>query len=292
MPGRKAKVAKGGMRWPKYRHVIFDCDSTLTAVEGIDVLAEQAGRGEDVRRLTEAAMAGEVDLEDVYAERLRQIRPFKGDIAGLRQVYKDNAVPDAGPIIRLLQHLGHEVYVISGGLEEPVREFGISLGVPAHHIRAVGVEYDQLVGTWWSNDEDRGERYLDHAKDVLAASEGKAEIISELIGEQKGRTLLVGDGESDLLAGKTADLFVGFGGVTVRPNVREGAPVFIDSGGLAPIAPLATGPSAISRLAEPSQRALFSAGLEAIQTSVRFGDASLASRFEGALAMALMEGSL
>ncbi|MCC6606951.1 MAG: phosphoserine phosphatase, partial [Anaerolineae bacterium] len=32
------------MRWPPYKHVFFDCDSTLTTVEGIDVLAETAGK--------------------------------------------------------------------------------------------------------------------------------------------------------------------------------------------------------------------------------------------------------
>ena len=59
------------MRWPHYEHVFFDCDSTLTAVEGIDVLAESAGKGQRVAVLTQAAMDGHVDLEDVYEKRLR-----------------------------------------------------------------------------------------------------------------------------------------------------------------------------------------------------------------------------
>lgn len=231
-------------------------------------------------------MAGEVDLEDVYGERLHRIRPLKADVVALRQVYKDNALPDARAVVRLLQHLGHEVYVISGGLEDPVREFGISLGVPSHHIRAVGVEYDQLVGTWWSHTEDRAERYLDYTKGALAVSEGKAEIIRELIGDEKGRTLLVGDGASDLLAGEAVDLFVGFGGVTARSKVREGAPVFIDSGGLAPVVPLAAGPSAVSRLEDDSHRALFREGVEAVQSRTRFGDAGLEIGFNDAVAAA------
>ena len=129
-------------RWPPYRHVFFDCDSTLTTVEGIDVLAGQAGRSENVKRLTDAAMNGEMDLEDVYGERLAQIHPSRTQVQSLRQVYKDNAVTDAALVIAVLQHLGHETYIVSGGLEDPVREFGISLGIPTDHIRAVGVEYD------------------------------------------------------------------------------------------------------------------------------------------------------
>ena len=151
-------------------------------------------------------------------------------------------------MIAVLQHLGHEVYIISGGLEEPVREFGISLGVSADHIRAVGVEYDELVGAWWSHHQGQEAHYLDHSRGALAMSEGKAEIVHELLGGRPGTSLLVGDGTSDLLAGEAVDLFVGFGGVAARPKVEAGAPVFVRSPGLAPILPLAAGPSAMSRI--------------------------------------------
>ena len=50
------------MRWPHYEHIFFDCDSTLTAVEGIDVLAESAGKRQRVEMLTQAAMEGDRDL--------------------------------------------------------------------------------------------------------------------------------------------------------------------------------------------------------------------------------------
>ena len=40
------------MRWPPFEHIFFDCDSTLTAVEGIDVLAETMGKRLRVETLT------------------------------------------------------------------------------------------------------------------------------------------------------------------------------------------------------------------------------------------------
>lgn len=272
------------MRWPPFRHVFFDCDSTLTAVEGIDVLAEQAGRASEIRRLTDAAMNGEIDLEDVYGERLRQINPTKAQVAGIRHTYKEHAIPDARLVISLLQHLGHEVYIVSGGLEEPVREFGLWLGVPRDHIRAVGLEYDQLVGAWWSQHEGQESRYLDFGKGALAVSEGKAEIIQELRGDGNGRAMLVGDGTSDLLAGEGLDLFVGYGSVAARPKVKEGASVFIEEGGLAPVVPLAAGPSAMTRLEETSYRALFWEGIQAVQNKTRFTDGALQAKFAGAVA--------
>ena len=273
----------GTIRWPPFRHVFFDCDSTLTRVEGIDVLAERADRGDEVKRLTEAAMNGEMDLEDVYGERLAHIQPSRADVQAIRQVYKDNAVADAAIVIAVLQHLGHEVYIISGGLEEPVREFGISLGVPAGNIRAVGVEYDELVGAWWSHHQGQEANYLDYGRGALAVSEGKNEIVHELKGTQPGSSLLVGDGTSDLLAGEAVDLFVGFGGVAARPKVEAGAPVFVRSAGLAPILPLAAGPSAIKRLEETSYRAAFWEGVERCRDTTRFRDETLGRKFSGAL---------
>lgn len=269
-------------RWPPFRHVFFDCDSTLTAVEGIDVLAERAGRGDEVRRLTDAAMNGEMDLEDVYGMRLEQIKPSRADVRALRQVYKDNVVADAAMVISVLQHLGHETYIISGGLEEPVREFGISLGVPADHIRAVGVEYDELIGAWWSHHEGQEAEYLDYGRGALAVSEGKEEIVRELVGSQPGRSVLVGDGTSDLLAGNAVDLFVGFGGVAARPRVVAGAPVFITSNGLAPVLPLAAGPAAYERLEETAYRAVFWEGVQRARDSTTFTDEILQEKFVAA----------
>jgi len=134
------------MRWPHYEHVFFDCDSTLTTIEGIDVLADHAGKKWRVEVLTRAAMDGELDLEEVYGKRLLAVKPTREQIRNIRQAYKRNVVEDAAAVIAALQHLGHKVYIISGGLAEPVEEFGIFLGVPQENIRAVGVAYNQLSG--------------------------------------------------------------------------------------------------------------------------------------------------
>ena len=41
---------------PKFRTVLFDCDSTLSAIEGIDELAVHCR--DEVEQLTDAAMRG------------------------------------------------------------------------------------------------------------------------------------------------------------------------------------------------------------------------------------------
>jgi phosphoserine phosphatase len=240
------------MRWRRFQHVFFDCDSTLTTVEGIDVLAENAGKGDHIKTLTNAAMDGEIDLKDVYGKRLELINPTRREIREIRQAYKNNIVEDAQELIAALQYLGHNVYIISGGLLDPVREFGIYLGVPAENIRAVGVQYNGLSGDWWLDnsvaDKTTTNSYLQYKQGALTVSDGKAQIVRELLGEQKGHALLVGDGNSDYHASPAVDLFVGFGGVVTRDQVLQDAPVFIHSPSIAPLLPLAAGPIAHHQL--------------------------------------------
>jgi phosphoserine phosphatase len=274
------------MRWPPFQHVIFDCDSTLTKVEGIDVLAESAGKGWRVSVLTKAAMGGDIDLEGIYAKRLSAVRPTRGEVQAIRRVYKQNAVADAAKVIAGLQALGHQIYIVSGGLAEPVIEFGLFLGVPRQNIRAVEVEYDSLSGRWWHNIDNRpnvAERYLTYSEEALTLSDGKARIIRELLGDQRGRSLLVGDGVSDLLASETVDLFVGFGGVTVRSQVRNSAPAFIWSASLAPVLAIAAGPVELGRLRGSRHEPVLDRSIELISSgAITFQSERLKEKFERA----------
>ncbi|MGB1252173.1 MAG: HAD-IB family phosphatase [Candidatus Promineifilaceae bacterium] len=238
------------MRWPYYDHVFFDCDTTLSTIEGIDILAESAGKKEAIEALTKAAMEGQLGLEDVYAKRLAAITPTKAQIRHVRDAYKQNIVEDAAEVIAALKYLGYKVYIISGGLYEPVAEFGVYLGVPRENIRAVEIEYDQLSGRWWEPQNDSGNdvKYMTFDEGPLTISDGKAQIVRELLGDQKGRSLLIGDGSSDLRASRAVDLFVGFGGVETRKPVLDNAPVFLHSSSLTPLLALVCGPAGLAPL--------------------------------------------
>lgn len=273
------------MRWPPFEHIFFDCDSTLTTVEGIDVLADLVGKRQRVEILTQAAMEGAIDLEEVYAKRLQTLRPTRQQVLDLRRSYKRNMVEDAARVVASLQALGHKVYIISGGLAEPVAEFGISLGIPRERIRAVGITYNELSGNWWEKSETDDKRYMTYTGGALTVSDGKAHIVRELLGEQRGRSILIGDGYSDLLAGHAVDLFVGYGGVVSRPKVRNSAPAFISSPSLAPVLALAGGPAELrilSKWAMPYQSLSFKAQYLIHKGVVEFNDEHLESKFRGA----------
>jgi len=268
------------MRWPHYEHVFFDCDSTLTTVEGIDILADSAGKRWRVEVLTQAAMDGDRDLEDIFAKRLRAVKPTHRQIRDIRRAYKQNIVEDARETVSVLLEFGHQVYIISGGLFEPVREFGIYLGIPAENIRAVGVTYNKLSGQWWIGGD---EQMMTYDESALTISDGKAEIVQEFLAGKRGRSLLVGDGYSDLLAGRAVNLFAGFGGVVQRGRVRQEAPLFVTSPSIAPVLTIAAGPAAVATLETPPYQALGQKSLQLIKSgAIIFNDQQLQEKFNKA----------
>ena len=268
-------------RWPVYRHVIFDCDSTLTGIEGIDELASHPDTRQRVADLTRSAMDGKVNLETVYGERLEILQPTRGAVRALRSRYRKHVVKDAAALIQALQVLGHEVYIVSGGLFDPVREFGMHLGVAPEHIRAVEVEYDTLSGNWWQGQGPWREAYLAVQHSVLTESDGKARVIRELLQNQTGRSLLVGDGVSDLLASREVDLFAGFGGVICRDRVASESKVFIQSQSIAPVLLLAAGTVALEHSGDTGVQALAEKAHALTQSAaLRWNEVRLAEKFE------------
>lgn len=252
------------MRWGSYDLIFFDCDSTLSAIEGIDELARLKGVGWRVSVLTERAMNGDLDLAGVYGKRLQAIRPTRGQVNAIVERYRQTLVEDAQAVLDALQFLGKTVFIISGGLAEPVRGLGQRLGIPAERIRAVELEYDRLAGEWWRYHEPQtqhNQAWLDYQVGPLTVSSGKPLMVQELAGERPGRRLMIGDGVSDLAAREVVDLFVGYGGVTSREAVREHADAFIHCPSLAPLLPLAAGPAGWQRLRGTMHQALFEKGL-------------------------------
>jgi phosphoserine phosphatase len=251
-------------RWTSCDLIFFDCDSTLSAIEGIDELARFKGKEWRVSVLTQKAMDGDLDLREVYGKRLAAIRPTRGQLKAIETRYAETIVPDADAVIAALHALGKHVFIISGGLADPVRGFGARLGVPPERIRAVDLEYDELAGQWWRYHDpaaQQGQTYLAYDESPLTVSSGKPQIVRELAGDLPGRRMMVGDGSSDLATQSVVDLFVGFGGVVARAKVRDESQAFVSVNSLAPVLPLAIGMSGAARLMGTPHQAVLERGL-------------------------------
>lgn len=203
------------------RIVFFDVDSTLSAIEGIDELA--AGNVE-IAKLTEAAMNGEVSMNEVYGRRLEIIRPSRTDIESLARLYIERMIPDAPEVIASLQKAGVEILIVSAGIRQAILPLAEHLGVPARAVNAVELVFDE-AGNYV--DFDR--------RSPMTRNGGKETVVMNIRSRTKGKAMFVGDGITDLEAKPAVDLFVGFGGVRARERVRAEADVFIDEPRLKPI---------------------------------------------------------
>ena len=248
--------------WSSYNLVIFDCDSTLSQIEGIDELAQIAeeedgqtnstiSRAASIAALTKRAMEGDLPLEAVYGQRLMTVNPTRSQVQRLASLYRERAIPDARLVIETLQANQVEVFIVSGGLIEPVREFGAWLGIPSQNIYAVDMEYDQLSGEWWRYWDQPGwqnpsANHLAVEANPLTGTGGKNKVITRIRALHPGRAMMVGDGLSDLEARYEVDLFIGFGGVVYRPVVVRESPIYIHTPYLSPIYPLALGKAGTS----------------------------------------------
>lgn len=209
--------------------VVFDCDSTLSAIEGIDELAGTR-RGE-VEALTAAAMRGELPLEAVYGRRLELIRPDARQIERLARQYVERLVPDAAAVVQALRAEGIHVRIVSGGLLPAVMAVADALDIARGDVAAVDIRFE-AGGAYAGFDE----------ASPLARSRGKCDVLAAWkAGAAGDRTMLVGDGATDAEAAGVVDLFVAYAGVTERAAVTDAADAVIRSASLAPVLPLALG---------------------------------------------------
>lgn len=196
----------------KFRFVFFDVDSTLVTIEGIDVLG--AGHPE-IAELTERAMNGEIALEDVYAKRLDIIRPSRAAIEALAERYVASLVPGAKETIAALRGAGSQIHLVTAGIAQAVLPLASHLGVPERAVHAVALRFN-AAGEY--EDFDR--------RSFLTRGGGKELVVRDVRARTHGKAAFIGDGASDLEAKPAVDLFIGFGGVHVRPKVKENAAVF------------------------------------------------------------------
>lgn len=199
--------------------IVFDCDSTLSSIEGIDELAR--ARGEDtfneVAALTHAAMNGEVPLDEVFSRRLSIIQPDKASCDQVAQLYIDTIEPTAIDTLTKLRNLGYTPIILSGGFKVLIQPLAELLEIT--QVEAVPLSLDEN-GKYINFDASYPTTY----------NGGKPEIIQQLKQQYSpSEIIMVGDGASDLETQPYVDTFIGFGKYTPRDKVKAEADHFIYS---------------------------------------------------------------
>jgi phosphoserine phosphatase len=199
--------------------ICFDCDSTLSSVEGIDELGRLRGPEifAQVAALTEDAMNGKIKIEEIFGLRLAAIRPTRTDAAEVGRLYLGNTEPSAKETIGRLSAMGWTSVIISGGFRQAIRPLADFLGI--ERVEAVDLFFD-ADGSYKGYDSEY----------PSSRSGGKVDIINRLREEfRPEKVVMVGDGVSDLETTPVVDLFVGFGGYATRERVKREAAAFVTS---------------------------------------------------------------
>jgi phosphoserine phosphatase len=228
-----------------FASVVFDCDSTLVAVEGIDELSGPFRA--DISALTDAAMDGSVPLEEVYGRRLAIIRPTRAQVDEVGRTYVRTLVPHARETVAALRWLGKTVRIVSGGLLPAVLAVARELGLEDADASAVAIHFD-----------DDGAYAGFDAASPLARSNGKAQVIGAW--GLPRPALLVGDGATDREARPAVDAFAAYAGIVERPAAVDGADFVLREPSLAAVLALACSPDDRARLADSQWAGLLAEG--------------------------------
>ena len=106
----------------------FDMDSTLIECEVIDELAKLAGVADEVVRVTESAMRGEMEFQESFRRRVALLRGLPE--IKVRQLL--NTIPlveGAEQLIGTLKMLGYKTAILSGGFNFFARHLQTRLGI-------------------------------------------------------------------------------------------------------------------------------------------------------------------
>ncbi|MFY9648987.1 MAG: phosphoserine phosphatase SerB [Trebonia sp.] len=205
--GVDVAVQRGGLHRRAMRLIVMDVDSTLIQEEVIDLLAARAGCADEVAKITESAMRGELDFAASLRERTALLAGLDASVldavrASLR------LTPGARTLIRTLKRLGYKCGIVSGGFTAVIEPLAASLGIDYVAANTLEVADGKLTG-----------RVLDPVID----REGKTEALrrfARTAGVPLSQTVAVGDGANDLGMIAAAGLGIAF---NAKPMVRDAA---------------------------------------------------------------------
>ncbi len=209
----------------KFDAVVFDCDGTLSSLEGIVELAKWNDVESVVAELTEQAMGQTGMTMGVYQQRIDMTRPSLQQCEDLADAYYQQRTPGLDQVLSECRDRSLAVFVISAGVNPSVQSFAKKLGIKAEHVYAVDLQFDEAG------------HYMDFDRtSPMTASGGKRQVV-ERIKLDYPSLLYVGDGKNDLDVYDDVAQFVGYGGAYYRSSIESVCEHYITEPSFLPLLP-------------------------------------------------------
>lgn len=188
--------------------LIMDVDSTLIQQEVIELLAEHAGRREEVAAITERAMRGEIDFSQSLHERVAVLQGLP--VAVLEDVLaKIRFSVGARVLVDTFQRAGHSVAVVSGGFSQVLAPLAEKLNLDHHLAHELEVADGHLTGRIVGDVVDA------QVKECMLRQWAAADSVDV------NQVIAVGDGANDARMLSAASVGISFNGKPVLRQVAD-----------------------------------------------------------------------
>jgi len=189
------------------RLVQLDVDSTFIQQEAIELLAAKAGVLEEVSRVTEAAMRGELDFSESLRARVALLKGLPA--SAIVEVQSEILLTDgAEALVKTLHEKGHCVALVSGGFSDILKPLVETLGIKHYRANKLGIANGLLTGTVEGAIVDRAAK-----ADALRSFAAECNVNLQ-------DTVAIGDGANDLDMMEIAGISIAF---NAKPVVVQAA---------------------------------------------------------------------
>jgi phosphoserine phosphatase len=192
--------------------VVFDVDSTLINDEAIELLAERAGKRQEVAEVTERAMRGELDFEDSLRQRVLTLKGLDESVLGEVSLQL-SPTKGAKELIEAIHKSGGKAAAVSGGFIQLLAPVKQQLNFDLERANTLEVVAGKLTG-----------QVIGKVIDRAAKAEALLEWANQL-GVSQQKTIAVGDGANDLGMMEVAGLSVAF---CAKPVVQQKAKIALN----------------------------------------------------------------
>ena len=197
--------------------LIADMDSTIIEQECIDELADFIGLRDEISKITERAMRGELEFEEALRERVRMLAGVPTTALAETFEKKITLTPGAKTIIGTMNAMGAFTALVSGGFTFFTDRVAKMASFQTSQANELVCEDGKLTG---------------EVREPILGRAAKQNALLRLCGEQDialEQTIAVGDGANDLSMLERSSLGVAY---HAKPAVAAAAHARIDHGDL------------------------------------------------------------